>query len=84
VSGGVVSCRRSGASSNPSIANPAGAIWSAALMLEHLGDDPQSRHVLAALEAVCRDGTRTADIGGSTSTAEMGEAVDVRLSGVAA
>jgi tartrate dehydrogenase/decarboxylase / D-malate dehydrogenase len=31
--------------------------------------------VLGALEDVCRDGPRTSDIGGSASTAEVGDAI---------
>ena len=57
------------------IANPSGAIWSAALLLEHVGEVAAARRVLAALEAVCGDGPRTADIGGTGTTREVGEAV---------
>ena len=58
------------------IANPAGAIWSAALMLEHLGEPEAAKAVLSALEDVCRDGPRTRDVGGSATT---GDAVAARL-----
>ena len=57
------------------IANPAGAIWSASLMLEHLGEAEAARAVMEALESVCREGPRTRDIGGSASTREVGDAV---------
>jgi tartrate dehydrogenase/decarboxylase / D-malate dehydrogenase len=57
------------------IANPFGAIWSASLMLERLGEAEGARRVMAALEAVCRDGLRTRDIGGSAGTSEVGDAV---------
>lgn len=57
------------------IANPAGAIWSASLMLDHLGEADAAKKVMAALEAVCRDGPRTRDVGGSASTREVGDAV---------
>ncbi len=63
------------------IANPAGAIWSAALLLEHLGESEAGAAVLAALEAVCRDGPRTRDVGGTARTREVGDAVVARLSG---
>jgi tartrate dehydrogenase/decarboxylase/D-malate dehydrogenase len=62
------------------IANPAGAIWSASLMLEHLGEVDGARALLDALEAVCREGPRTRDLGGEAKTAEVGEAVVARLS----
>ena len=61
------------------IANPLGAVWSAALMLEHLGEQESSSRVLDALETVCRDGPRTRDIGGSASTSEVGDAIAERL-----
>jgi tartrate dehydrogenase/decarboxylase / D-malate dehydrogenase len=57
------------------IANPCGAIWSASLMLDWLGEEDAARTVMTALEAVCRDGPRTRDIGGSAATREVGEAV---------
>ena len=57
------------------IANPAGAIWSASLMLEHLGEADAAARVMGALEAVCRDGPKTRDVGGSASTTEVGDAV---------
>jgi tartrate dehydrogenase/decarboxylase/D-malate dehydrogenase len=37
--------------------------------------------VLAALEAVCRSGPRTRDVGGSATTREVGEAVAARVAG---
>jgi tartrate dehydrogenase/decarboxylase/D-malate dehydrogenase len=57
------------------VANPIGAIWSAALMLEHLGEPEAGAHLLRAIEAVCRGGVRTRDLGGTASTAEVGTAV---------
>jgi tartrate dehydrogenase/decarboxylase / D-malate dehydrogenase len=61
------------------IANPAGAIWSAALMLEHLGEAAAARRVMAALEEVCRSDVRTRDIGGTATTVEVGDAVVAAL-----
>jgi tartrate dehydrogenase/decarboxylase/D-malate dehydrogenase len=57
------------------LANPVGAIWSAALMLDHLGETDASARLMRALEDVCRDGPRTRDVGGSASTSEVGDAV---------
>jgi tartrate dehydrogenase/decarboxylase/D-malate dehydrogenase len=57
------------------IANPVGAIWSGVLMLEHLGETEGAARLLRALETVCRQGTRTRDLGGTASTAEVGDAV---------
>ena len=61
------------------IANPAGAIWSASLMLEHLGEIDAAAAVLAAFEDVCREGPRTRDVGGTATTREVGDAVVARV-----
>src|SRR4029079_19351033 len=45
------------------IANPIGAIWSAALMLEQLGETDASARLLCALERACREGPPTGDPG---------------------
>jgi tartrate dehydrogenase/decarboxylase / D-malate dehydrogenase len=63
------------------IGNPCGAIWSAALMLQHVGEDGAAARVMAALEATCRNGPRTRDVGGVASTAEVGDAVAERVAG---
>ena len=62
------------------IANPCGCIWSAALMLEHLGEVQAAATVLRALADVCRDGPRTRDVGGDAGTVEVGDAVAERVS----
>jgi tartrate dehydrogenase/decarboxylase / D-malate dehydrogenase len=61
------------------IANPLGAIWSASLMLDHLGEGDAAQRLMAAIESVCRDGILTRDLGGSASTADVGDAVAGRL-----
>jgi tartrate dehydrogenase/decarboxylase/D-malate dehydrogenase len=61
------------------IANPLGAIWSASLMLDHLGEADAAKQVMDAIEAVCREGILTRDVGGSASTSEVGDAVAGRL-----
>ena len=61
------------------IANPVAAVWSAAMMLDHLGHDEAAAHVLRAVEAsLVEPATRTRDLGGTASTAEAGESI-VRL-----
>jgi tartrate dehydrogenase/decarboxylase/D-malate dehydrogenase len=62
-----------------SLANPVGALWSAALMLEYLGETEASRGLLAAVEATCADGIRTRDVGGTASTTEVGDAVAAKV-----
>jgi len=64
------------------VANPAGAIWSGALMLEHLGEPAAADDVLAALAgALAEPATRTADLGGTADTAAATAAVRAALSG---
>src|SRR5581483_2004526 len=53
------------------VANPSGAIWSASLMLQHLGEPEAARRLLGALEDVCREGPWTRDVGGTASTREV-------------
>jgi tartrate dehydrogenase/decarboxylase/D-malate dehydrogenase len=61
------------------IANPCGAVWSAVLMLDHLGEQVAAARLLTALEDVCREGPRTRDLGGTATTAEVGAALRARL-----
>jgi len=57
-------------------ANPIGAVWSAALMLRQLGYGGQADDVERAIDAVCEDGrVLTGDLGGTASTAEVGDAL---------
>jgi tartrate dehydrogenase/decarboxylase/D-malate dehydrogenase len=60
------------------IANPMGAIWSAVLMLETLGESDGAARLMRALEDVAREGPRTADVGGSATTAGVGDAIAER------
>jgi tartrate dehydrogenase/decarboxylase/D-malate dehydrogenase len=62
------------------IANPMGAIWSAVLMLDTLGETEASQRLMRALEDVCREGPRTRDVGGDASTSEVGDAIARRVS----
>src|ERR671935_415700 len=57
-------------------ANPIGAVWSAALMLDHMGEADAARRVERAIDAVTDEGTAlTADLGGKASTGEVGDAL---------
>ncbi len=61
------------------LANPLGAVWSAAMMLDHLGHDAAGADVHRAVEASLRDpASRTRDLGGEATTAEATDAL-VRL-----
>ena len=58
------------------IANPVGQIWSAAMMLEHLGEPDAAAAIVRAIERVLADPTgRTADIGGTANTLSCGKAI---------
>ncbi|GIE95659.1 tartrate dehydrogenase [Paractinoplanes rishiriensis] len=64
------------------LANPVGAIWSAALMLEHLGHPAAAADVLRAVERSLADPAgRTRDLGGEADTAAAVRAVVGHLSG---
>jgi tartrate dehydrogenase/decarboxylase/D-malate dehydrogenase len=62
------------------IANPAGALWSTSLMLEHLGEAEAAGDLMKALETVCDEGPRTPDVGGDATTTEVGDAVAAAVS----
>ena len=58
------------------IANPIGQIWSGAMMLDHLGYKEAANAIVDAIAALLRDGgPRTADLGGTATTREVGEAI---------
>ena len=55
------------------VANPIGQVWSAALMLEHLGEGEAGAAIVRAIEKLLGgDGPRTRDMGGQAGTAEVG------------
>jgi tartrate dehydrogenase/decarboxylase/D-malate dehydrogenase len=54
------------------VANPIGAVWSGALMLEHLGEDDAAEAILAAIGAtLASGGPRTPDLGGNATTTDV-------------
>jgi tartrate dehydrogenase/decarboxylase / D-malate dehydrogenase len=54
------------------IANPLGAIWSASMMLDHLGHPDAGAEVLGAITRVLAEtDIRTPDLGGSATTSEL-------------
>ena len=62
------------------IANPVAMIWSAAMMLEFLGNGDaryQAAHdaIVRAIETVLVEGPRTPDLGGAARTPDVGKAV---------
>jgi tartrate dehydrogenase/decarboxylase/D-malate dehydrogenase len=58
------------------IANPIGQIWSASMMLDHLGEVEAGKAVVAAIETVLKEERlRTRDLGGAADTVTCGKAV---------
>jgi tartrate dehydrogenase/decarboxylase/D-malate dehydrogenase len=59
------------------VANPIGQIWSAAMMLEHLGQPEAAAHILHAIEHVLssQPETFTPDLGGTGTTDTLGDAI---------
>jgi tartrate dehydrogenase/decarboxylase / D-malate dehydrogenase len=58
------------------IANPIATIWSAAMMLEHLGQFEASKCIMKAIEIVLNERiAHTPDMGGKANTRECGDAV---------
>lgn len=58
------------------IANPIGAIWAGALMLDHLGLQDAHDRIVSAIERVLEDErARTPDLGGKAKTVDVTEAV---------
>jgi 3-isopropylmalate dehydrogenase len=63
------------------VANPMGAILTAALMLEHLGWKEEAERVESAVRWAVASDVTTADIGGRQGTREVGDAIASRLRG---
>ncbi len=67
--------------SGQGIANPVGQIWSAAMMLDHLGEREAAAAIVRAIEAVLAEPSlRTRDLKGTADTATCGKAVADALS----
>ncbi|MDJ1157954.1 tartrate dehydrogenase [Chelatococcus sp. SYSU_G07232] len=58
------------------IANPVGQIWSAAMMLDHLGETAAASAILGAVERILAEpAARTRDLGGTADTEACGSAI---------
>ena len=57
------------------IANPVATFWTAAQMLDHLGEAKAAERLMKAVSDVCEAGVMTPDIGGTATTKEVTEAV---------
>jgi 3-isopropylmalate dehydrogenase len=62
------------------VVNPLGAILTAGMMVEHLGDRDAAKRIETAVIGAIRAQECTRDLGGSLSTPEAGDAVVRRLS----
>ena len=64
------------------IANPLGSFWTAAMLLEHLGEPKAATRMMAAVDAVTARGeVLTPDLGGNATTAQVTDAVIAALAG---
>ncbi|MBE1446846.1 tartrate dehydrogenase [Paenibacillus sp. OAS669] len=61
------------------IANPIGQIWTAKMMLDHLGHQEMGQHLLKVVEDVTQSGVKTKDIGGSSTTKQVTHEIINRL-----
>jgi len=57
------------------ISNPVATFWTAAMMLEHLGEEGAAGRLMKAIEAVTADKVHTPDLGGKATTADVTRAV---------
>jgi tartrate dehydrogenase/decarboxylase/D-malate dehydrogenase len=57
------------------IANPVASFWTAAMMLEHLGEKPAADLLMKAVEQVCKAGILSPDLGGKATPEEVTAAV---------
>lgn len=57
------------------IANPVGSFWTAAMMLEHLGEATAAERLMAAIERLTASGLQTKDLGGSANTRDVTQAI---------
>ncbi len=64
------------------VANPVATFWTAAMMLEHLGEAPAAARLMTAVESVTADpALHTPDLGGRATTREVTDAVIGALRG---
>ncbi|NNU80161.1 tartrate dehydrogenase [Halovulum dunhuangense] len=62
------------------VANPVGAFWTGAMMLEHLGEAAAAERLMRAISHVTLNGPRTPDMGGQAGTSDVTRAVIAALS----
>jgi 3-isopropylmalate dehydrogenase len=61
-------------------ANPIATIWAGALMLDEVGKEKAAERIVHTIEKILAEGkVRTRDLGGTTTTSEMGDAIVKKL-----
>ena len=66
-------------------ANPVGAVWAGAMMLDHLGEKAASSAIMKAVEEVlAKTSVRTPDLGGTATTGEVGQELERAVRAVSA
>jgi len=64
------------------IANPVGTFWSAAMLLEHIGEGEAAAQMMAAIEAVtANQALHTPDLGGDATTEKVTDALIAHIGG---
>lgn len=63
------------------IANPVATFWTAAQMLDHLGESAAAARLMRAVETVCAAGVMTPDVGGGATTQQVTDAVIAAIRG---
>jgi isocitrate dehydrogenase (NAD+) len=61
------------------IANPTALLFSALLMLRHIGESAMADRIMSAVISTLTDGARTRDLGGTASTMDYADAICQRL-----
>jgi tartrate dehydrogenase/decarboxylase/D-malate dehydrogenase len=57
------------------VANPVGAFWTGAMMLDHLGEKAAAARLMTAIEKITENGPRTPDLGGQAGSADVTKAL---------
>ena len=57
------------------VANPIGALWTASMMLEHLGESTAASRLMRAIESYTANGELPRDLGGGATTAQVTQAI---------
>ena len=64
------------------IANPVATLWTASMMLDHLGEPAAAARLMRAVEQVCASGLTTPDLGGTARTVDVTRAVCEAIRGM--